>query len=78
MKRGLCVLAFMASFAVIYQCLSEVAVRWEMWHTGLTSRAALASDLGFGLLLLPVLVGSVLGAGAVSWAVWRGQRAVRG
>jgi hypothetical protein len=70
-KAGGALVAFGIAAATLHWILGEVAVRFEMWSTGTTSRADLANDFGLGLLWLVIVVpGSFVGAVVASWWVW--------
>lgn len=50
---------------------SELAAYYEMVSTGMSSRAQLGDDLGFGILLFIVVPPfSLTGAAFVWWVVW--------
>lgn len=71
MKAVAAAAGFAVGFGALFWILSEAAVSFELWYTGTKSRIELANDLGLGLLLLPVILVSLLGALLISWLVWR-------
>lgn len=72
MKRVACsVTAFILATVIAEQLLGDVAVYFEMWSVGASSRAELADDFGLGLLwLLIVLPGSIIVGAISSWVTW--------
>ncbi|MET4163933.1 hypothetical protein ABIE61_003799, partial [Marinobacterium sp. MBR-111] len=72
MKRVACsVIAFILATVIAEQLLGDVAVYFEMWSVGASSRAELADDFGLGLLwLLIVLPGSIIVGAISSWVTW--------
>ncbi len=70
------IIAVIAVFVVtaigLYWILGEVAVCYEMWATGASSRMELVNDFGLGLIGLFVVVpASALGALIVAIVAWR-------
>ena len=64
--------AGLASVPVAYLVLSEAVVFYELWSTRTATRAELGDDLGFGLLLiLVVLPGAAITAVVTAWGAWR-------
>ena len=56
----------------LYWILGELAVYYEMWATGASSRMELVNDFGIGLIGLFVVVpASTLGALIAAIVVWR-------
>ena len=72
MKRLACsVIAFILATVIAEQLLGDVAVYFEMWSVGASSRAELVDDFGLGLLwLLIVLPGSIIVGAISSWVTW--------
>ena len=74
--RRLLVAALSSAAALIaaYFILVEVAVRYEMWATHMASRSELGQDLGFGLLVFPIILVSTGCAIAAGWLTWKRLR----
>jgi hypothetical protein len=61
----------LVSFPVFAWLASELAAYYEIYSTGMSSRAELGNDLGFGILLLMVVPPLTLVCAAfVWWLVW--------
>ena len=68
----LSVAAIPISFFALGWGFSELAVHYEMWSTGATSRAELAGDIGLGLLIVGVAwPAAALGSIVVGLLAWR-------
>lgn len=75
MHKGLRVLlastAALVSLPAFAWLVAELAAYYEMFSTGMNSRAELGDDLGFGILLFMVVPPFTLaGAAFVWWLVW--------
>lgn len=75
MHKGLRVLltstAALVSLPAFAWLAAELAAYYEMYSTGMHSRAELGDDLGFGMLLFMVVPPFTLaGAAFVWWLVW--------
>lgn len=75
MHKGLRVVlastAALVSLPAFAWLTAELAAYYEMFSTGMDSRAELADDLGFGILLFMVVPPLTLaGTVSVGWLVW--------
>ena len=75
MHKGLRALLASIAALVSVPCIAwlagELAAQYEMWSTNMSTRAELADDLGFGILLFMVVTPAVIiGAAYVWWFVW--------
>lgn len=75
MHKGLRVLlastAALVSLPAFAWFAAELAAYYEMFSTGMNSRAELGDDLGFGILLFMVVPPfTLVGAAYVCWLVW--------
>ena len=69
----LSIAALPLSFIALGWAFSEVAVHYEIWATGASSRAQLADDFGLGLLIVGVAwPAAALGSVVVTALAWRG------
>jgi hypothetical protein len=65
--------AALASLPAFAWLAAELAALYEMFSTGMSSRAELGDDLGFGILLFMVVPPFTLaGVAFVWWLVWSG------
>jgi hypothetical protein len=71
LRVPLAVAAALISLPAFTWLAEELAAYYEMFSTGMNSRAELGDDMGFGILLFMVVPPFTLaGAASVFWLVW--------